>query len=112
MFPAKNRLAAAEVALLTRGGALVQNQFLALRYQASEVSAAAVVVSKKVARSAVMRHLVRRRVYAALRELGFLETQRALVVITRKGVTNLSYSQLKEELQALLLHISPPTSTL
>ena len=68
MLPKRERLTAEEVRLvLSEGRSIRGGAFCSLKtYKNKEKSAAAVVVSKKVAKSAVVRNALRRAVYASL----------------------------------------------
>ncbi len=59
----------------------------------------AVVVSKKVARLSVARHLLKRRVLAALRAIAKPPT---LIVFPKAGATSVPYATLHKELTELL----------
>lgn len=63
------------------------------------------IVSKKVARLAVSRHLLRRRIMSVLRP--YMHEKLVLVVHTRPGVASLSFSELQNELDSLLRSILP-----
>lgn len=61
---------------------------------------AAAVVSKKVARRSVDRHLLKRRMLAVLRP--YVSPTRSLVAYARAGSLGLPYGVLKAELESLL----------
>jgi ribonuclease P protein component len=61
---------------------------------------AAAVVSKKVAKRAVDRHLLKRRILAVAAP--YVAPGRSFVVYARAGSTSLSYAALKRELDTLL----------
>lgn len=63
-------------------------------------SGVGVVVPKKVARFAVGRHLLKRRIYSILAD--FQNSSRALAVFVRPGSNALSFEELKQELLELL----------
>lgn len=60
----------------------------------------AVVVSKKVARRSVDRHLVKRRIISLLSP--WVDSKRYLVIYAREGSVTLPYRTLAEELTSLL----------
>ncbi len=60
----------------------------------------AVVVSKKVAKSSVQRHLLKRRVREAVAP--FCDASSALIVYARAGAASLPYSEIVAELSSLL----------
>ena len=66
MLPARKRLAAAEVREILKNGSTMRSGPLVLKYKASSVGAAAIVVSKKVAKTAVARNRARRALYRIL----------------------------------------------
>ncbi len=65
----------------------------------------AVVVSKKVAKSAVGRHLLKRRVREALGP--WYSNSYALIVYARPGSASLPYAEITAELNALLPRVAP-----
>jgi ribonuclease P protein component len=66
----------------------------------SAASGCAVVVSKKVSKTSVGRHLLKRRMQAVLKE--WYHSSQALIVYARAGANTLPYSVLSDELSALL----------
>ena len=66
---------------------------------------AAVVVSKKVAKLAVARHLLKRRILSVARP--YVATGRTLVIHVRPAAAALSFPELKSELNSLLGSILP-----
>ncbi len=66
MLPSHKRLAAAQVREILKNGSTVRSGPLVLKYQPSSKGAAAIVISKKVAKTAVTRNRVRRSLYRAL----------------------------------------------
>jgi ribonuclease P protein component len=65
----------------------------------------AVIVSKKVARGAVTRHLIKRRIREVLHATPLPPC--ALMVYARAGTADLSYAQLQTELTPLLQKLLP-----
>lgn len=67
---------------------------------------ASVVVSKKVAKHAVLRNKIRRRIYDILRhyskEMG---TVGVFIILTKQGVEKMAYETLKQEIHTALKHI-------
>ncbi len=72
---------------------------LSLR-QAPETGGCAVVVSKKIAKLSVLRHLLKRRVLSVLKP--YCAKDLALIVYARPGANALPYQVLKDELENLL----------
>ena len=66
MLPKRNRLGAAEVRRTLKEGKTLRTPNLALKHAEGGGSGAAVVVSKKVARTAVRRNTIRRAIYRAI----------------------------------------------
>ncbi len=62
----------------------------------------AVVVSKKVAKTSVARHLLKRRVREATAEAHFSSAESAVIVYARAGAAALSFAQITAELAPLL----------
>lgn len=88
-----------------KGGGRAQTQHFSAVFGASaQGGGAAAVVSKKVARRAVARNLIRRRMLEVMRPYAL--PQRFLVVYARAGSQNLSYNALARELTPLLDRIT------
>ena len=68
----------------------------------SEDGRAAAVVSSAVAKKAVTRNLLRRRIYEALRPRLPLLSGSRLAITAKKGAPALSFAELQSELSALL----------
>ncbi len=62
------------------------------------------VISKKVAKLAVSRHLLKRRMLAVMKP--FCTKDTALIVYARPGAANLTFKELSEELGALLARVA------
>lgn len=75
---------------------------------ASKTGGVAVVVSKKVAKLAVMRHLLKRRILSVLRP--YADPAQVLIVHTRPGATTLPFPELESELISLVRSILPTRS--
>lgn len=76
---------------------------LSLRAAAPKTGGCAAVVSKKVARHAVARHLIKRRIFAVIRP--FCQDDHALVVFARSGAATLPFSVVQEEILSLLAQL-------
>lgn len=63
---------------------------------------ASVVVSKKIAREAVRRNKLRRRVYDIVRNTRENLAVGVYIIITKKGAGELSFAEIKQELNTLL----------
>ncbi|OGG43159.1 hypothetical protein A2841_01635 [Candidatus Kaiserbacteria bacterium RIFCSPHIGHO2_01_FULL_48_10] len=97
MFPRRKRLQRADFARLARGKRLNSRHFSVT--VSPHVVGYAVVVSTKTARLASARHLLKRRVLAALRALPL---PASVVVFAKESATNLSFAEIKTELATLL----------
>lgn len=84
----------------TRSLKRVTSPHFSVSYGDAPKGGVAVVVSKKVARLAVSRHLLKRRVLAILRP--YASEKRLLVVHARAGAGTLPSPELKEELLSLV----------
>ena len=105
MIPRMMRLSRAHFAPTGPEKRLVSSHFsLSLRLNQTE-GGCAVVVSKKVARLSVSRHLLKRRVLSIIRP--WCTKDRALVLYARPGSQALPFSVLKEELEELLARALP-----
>jgi ribonuclease P protein component len=109
MLPKSERLSVRDIALLENGRS-VFGTHLSIRYSParSNTSAAgslkkfSVTVSKKVAKTAVLRNRIRRRVYVALREAkSSISKSVFLIVIPKKECDTLAIAEIKSELTAL-----------
>jgi ribonuclease P protein component len=88
-----------------RGLRRVQSPHFSISVGEAALGGAAVVVSKKIAKSAVSRHLLKRRVMAVIRP--YVEAHHTLVVYAREGANELPYPVLKDELISLVRSILP-----
>ena len=105
MLPKKSRLSRADFVEVGRGVRLSSPHFsLSYRHRTpSKEGQVAVVISKKVAKRSVDRHLLKRRMLAVLRDY----THQGLesVAYARQGAVSLSFSTLKSEFSDLLKRI-------
>ena len=85
---------------------LSSEHFSIVMSRAAAVQGCAVVVSKKVAKGAVQRHLLKRRVREVIRPW-CAEHQAGVIVYARAGSAPLPYSQIASELQKLLQQFVP-----
>ncbi|MSR70608.1 ribonuclease P protein component [Candidatus Kaiserbacteria bacterium] len=82
MLPKHKRLTAAEVREILKSGRSARSSTLSAKYVPSPSARAAVVVSKKVAKTAVLRNKLRRAAYDALGPL--LPAQKNIVLFLHK----------------------------
>lgn len=84
----------------TRGLKRVTSPHFSISYGDAPKGGSAVVISKKVARLAVSRHLLKRRVLAVLRP--YASDGRALIVHARADAGTIPFPELREELLSLV----------
>ncbi|MFM2330679.1 MAG: Ribonuclease [Candidatus Parcubacteria bacterium] len=87
--------------VLSRGRRVSTPHFLAVF--STDTTGYAVVVPKKVARLSVTRHKIKRRVLEAFRTLSTPES--ALLLFPKQAVAEMSYAEVREELDELLSKI-------
>jgi len=96
-------------ARVSKEGKRLFGRSLTLVVSPAERAAYAAVVSKKVAKTAVKRNLLRRRIFAILRaftkESG---TRGSFIVYAKKESAAQTFAELRDELSALL-HAAPPS---
>lgn len=100
---------------LYKGGRIVRGKLLSVRYQSRSDDSyrVAVVVSKKVHKSAVVRNRIRRRVYEVIRT-GDIHSVRGLdiaVYIYSAEFATMPYNTLTQHIQKLLLKARDSTNT-
>ncbi|HEY0011037.1 MAG TPA: ribonuclease P protein component [Candidatus Paceibacterota bacterium] len=105
MFPRKLRLSRRGFESARGLNRAASRYFSVSHGPAPEEGGAAVVVSKKVARLSVMRHLLRRRVMAVARP--YASPERALIIHVRPGAGQVAFPLLRDELIGLLRSILP-----
>lgn len=82
---------------------LASTHFSLSIWEAPQKGGVAAVISKKVARLSVSRHLLKRRILAAL--LPYASPDRAIVVYARAKAASLPYQELRKELAELLARV-------
>ncbi|PIT90855.1 ribonuclease P protein component [Candidatus Kaiserbacteria bacterium CG10_big_fil_rev_8_21_14_0_10_49_17] len=106
MFQKKTRLSRADIHSLITSGRAVNSQHFSARFNtSSKPSKCAVVVSKKVASKAVERNTLKRRMRASLLTALNGLSGCNIVLFARKGANSLSFSELQEEVAALIGNI-------
>ncbi len=103
MIPRKMRLSRAHFAPQGPETRAASTHFSLSTWEAPQRGGLAAVISKKVARLSVSRHLLKRRILAAA--LPFGSTDRAVVIYARPNAASLPYSELKSELTELLARV-------
>ena len=100
MFPQRDRISRELFPQALKGRRISSSNFtIIVPNEATLEKRYAVVVSKKVARLSVTRHLLKRRVTAALHSLVL---PRSLIVFPRAGAASIDFKSVKEELDKLL----------
>jgi ribonuclease P protein component len=98
VFPGRKRLPRAQFPVLMMSGRRFSSpHFTAVVSDKTE--GYAVIVPKKVARLSVIRHKIKRRVFAALRNLPL---PKALIIFPKTSVSSVSYQDIHAELKKLL----------
>lgn len=99
MRKAGTHLSRAEIAHTMKKGKRANGALFSYVFLPSPVGRASVVVSKKVAKTAVGRNLLRRRAYAALRAtLPTVAVPVSIVCIARAGLSGASVARMEKEL--------------
>lgn len=89
----------------TRGLKRALSAHFSISYEKSSNGGVAVVISKKVARLAVSRHLLKRQILAVLRP--YASEKLVFIVNARTGAASIPFPELKDELNSLLRSILP-----
>ena len=102
MVPRTKRLSRADFTSVAKGKRAVSAHF-SLTYRITQESKVAVVVSKKIAKKATQRHLLKRRVLAVVRDI--LPPATSIIVYARKESVALPYSHIQKEMKELLTNL-------
>ena len=102
MFPRRERLSREQISAALPAGRRVSSKYFTIILP-KEGGGFAVILPKKVARLSVTRHLIKRRVLAALKTLSH---PAALIIFPKAAVKDIQYKDLKEELGNLLFKIN------
>lgn len=100
MLPRRNRLSREGFDSLSNARRYSSKHFSVAVSKSTQIQGFGVVVSKKVSRLSVGRHLIKRRIYSVLKDFG--ATNSALIVYVRPGAEKLPFSTLRAELTELL----------
>lgn len=98
MLKKKQRLSRSDFSQLLRKGKRFHDTYLTLVSLVSTSTKCGLVVSKKTAKKAVERNLLRRRVYSVLGDNLSKIENRHIAVLTKKNITDLSFPELEKEL--------------
>lgn len=104
MLPATERLSQRDVSLLLKRGTSRHSTHFSVRTAPADAgkSRAACVVSKRVARGAVERNRLRRRMYAALATvLPTLPAPQDVMLVAKPGAPLLSFAEISAEIRTL-----------
>lgn len=99
MLKKKQRLSRSEFANLLKKGRRVHETHFSLIFAPSTETKCGLVVSKKVAKQAVARNLLRRRVYAIFGEKLENLKNNHVVLLTKPSIKNLTFKELRDELE-------------
>lgn len=113
MLPSKRRIRKTAFTKLLTGGSYGASPLLTIRFSRSQgetgqtksesKSTFAIVVSKKVASSAVARNKIKRKCYHALRDMvPKIKDSYKIVFFAKKGLEKLSFKELEENIYSLL----------
>lgn len=115
MFPHKQRLQRDAFSAVREQGQVFRGRHMTLRLKENKgPSRFSIVVSRKVAQSAVQRHKIRRRIYAILKDIDpALKSTYDVVVFAGTQVVALPYTALGHEVHSLFQQagaLKPDTS--
>ena len=101
MLPKRERLSVKDIATLSSGRS-VFGSLLSLRFLSAKETKFSVSVSKKVAKLAVDRNRIRRRVYAATRTVKSLVTKPySIMIMPKKECMTAPLADIQNEMEAL-----------
>lgn len=90
-----------------RRGQTVRGQFFNTRYVFNKQTSnyrVAIVVSKKVSKSAVVRNRIRRRIYSVIEQQAIIDTYDIVVTVHTAGVATMPFSELQHHITQQLQH--------
>ncbi len=102
MLKKRDRLSKREVETLLKKGRRLHSTLLTVAYLPAPHTKAAVVVGKKIAKKAVQRHLLRRRVFHLLERWGALYNGKHVAVLLHPDAAHATYQELEQTLTHLL----------
>lgn len=102
MFSKQHRIGKKEFDEIFKRGKTFSNEYLLLKRLESDNLAIAVAVSKKIYKSAVKRHLVKRKILAILRKNEERVSKGHLIFIVRKDLSTLSNQDLENNIFDIL----------
>jgi len=96
MLKKKERLSRRDFSTLLKKGRRCDFQYFSLIYRNAPEMKCGIVVSKKVAKNAIKRNLLRRRMYYVLGECKDVFFEKHVIFITKKDTETLPFPKLKE----------------
>ncbi len=110
MLAQKNRIHGRKKFLITlKKGRVVRGQYFNINYSKNNYGQlkAAVVVGKKIAKSAVVRNRIRRKLYEILRKnfLTKLDNTNLIIIVFNPDIVNLKSAELEKLIEKLILKI-------
>ncbi|HEY9583857.1 MAG TPA: ribonuclease P protein component [Candidatus Paceibacterota bacterium] len=105
MLPSAKRLSTLEFKVVIEKGAFFHSDFILLRaIKTKEKSRFAVSVPKKVAKTAVLRNKIRRRVYSAIGAMGpMINLGFNAILIMKSGVERASFEELASDIRKIFV---------
>ena len=111
MLPKKERLSRLEFNRFFSAGKRHHFPFVQVIVSPHEFLHASVVISKKIAKRAVVRNKIRRRIYDIVRHYRSAEGLRGVFIfVVKPAISTLSYATLKSELNSALKTIAKKNS--
>jgi len=104
MLPRSKRISTKQFVGAIKEGEVLHTPFFMVRCAKSDTTSRfGVSVSKKIAKTAVLRNLIKRRVYSAVKELSPLPSPaKKIIFIMKSGSDKAVYAELKEEVQKIV----------
>lgn len=103
MLPRKKRIPRELFRAILKSGRRFDSKFFSLLITPSETARVAVSVSKKVSKKTVVRNKIRRRTYAAVRDLIPALPNKLFLLIAKRNTDKLKGKDLQRELAELLM---------
>ncbi len=101
MVPKKQRINRETFDEIMKKGRIVHSGLFSLRFlkNLEKSTHFSVVVSKKIAKTAVLRNKIRRRIYSILRKT--IKNPYFVILFTKKGVEKAKFSEVKTEIEKI-----------
>lgn len=101
MLPKQERLTTAEFDNVLANGRVVRNELLHLKYVVSQEKKFAVVVSKKIVKTSIMRHFVKRKIFNVLKKEKEVFPNGQFVIFVSKEILTADFDTITQVLRAL-----------